>query len=141
MNNTTSATVESGENTDSKVTKFEMVMVCTLDRTKTGEQNPVCSVQKIRMLDENPEKTDGAIPSEKKSQAPTNENDKPGSDDAENNQTCPLPPKGMTASKKEDAMVDCMMKCDENKESEPAKTKDKFIPKGWKPIRKKKDTL
>jgi hypothetical protein len=141
MNNTTSATVESGENTDSKVTKFEMVMVCTLDRTKTGEQNPVCNVQKIRMLDEAPEKSEAVIPSEKESQAPTNENDRPGSNDIENNQTCPLPSKGMTASEKEAAMVDCMMKCDEKKEPEPTKTKDKFVPKGGKPIRKKKDTL
>ena len=140
MKNTESAKVESGENPDSKAMKFEMVMVCTLDPTKTGEQTPSCTIKKIRVLDENPGKPDTTIPAESTSPASVSENNPPKSGNAGNDQMCPLPTKKMSASEKEDAMVDCMMRCEAKKNKESSKKGDGSLPEGWRPIRRKRDT-
>jgi len=120
--------------------KFEMVMVCTLDRTKTGEQTPKCTIKQIRVLEENTGKPDAPIPVEKPTSAPVTENNQPKSGDAGKDQMCPLPAKKMSASEKEDAMVDCMMRCEAKKNKESRKKGDGTLPDGWRPIRRKRDT-
>jgi hypothetical protein len=141
MENTASAKVESDENLDYKVMKFEMVMVCALDPTKTGEQTPACTIKQIRVLDKNPGKPDTSIPAENTSQAPVSENIKPESSSIGNDQMCSLPTKKMSALEKEDAMVDCMMRCEAKKNKESRKNGDGTLPEGWRPIRRKRDTV
>lgn len=141
MNKTDSATREPVEKMVPKIMKLEMQMICTLDRTKTGAQVPVCSVQKVRVLDDTPDNPDETATKANVSPAEKTGNIQPEAPCSGKEDSCPLPSKETSSVDEEDAMMECLMRCDQKKEPEPAKTKDKYVPKGWKPIRKKKDTL
>jgi hypothetical protein len=110
MEKTTSGIVESGESSGPDVTIIETVTVCTIDRRKSGNQIPKCTVKRVRVLNSPPRELD-AEPSEiNESLTPGNEDDQTGSAVAKNEQVCPIPSKEMTMEEQESAALDCLSK-------------------------------
>jgi hypothetical protein len=141
MNKTNSATREPVEKTVPKIMKFEMQMICTLDRTKTGAQVPVCSVQKVRVLDDKPDNPNETATNANVPPAEKEGDNQPGASCTETDKSCPLPSKETSSVDEEDAMMECLMRCDPKTDSKTVKADDKTPSPRWKLIKRKKDTV
>jgi hypothetical protein len=111
MNSTTTSGIGgSGECSGSDVTTIETVTVCTIDRRKTGNQNPKCTVTRVRVLNKSPGKSDTEPSEVNEPPTPEKREDQTGSAGAKNEDMCPLPSREMTAEEEEAAMIDCLGK-------------------------------
>lgn len=141
MNKTDLATREPVVRTIPKIMKFEMQMICTLDRTKTGAQVPVCSVQKVRVLDDKTDNPDDTATNANVSPAEKEEDNQPGASCTGPDKSCPLPSTETSSVDEEDAMMECLMRCDPKMDNKAVKADDKTPSTRWKPIKRKKDTV
>jgi hypothetical protein len=110
MNETTSGDVELGESSESDVTTIETVTVCTIDRRKTGNQNPKCTVTQVKVLNKPPGNSDTEPSEVNKPPTSGKGEDQTASAGAKNEQMCPLPSREMTADEEESARINCIGK-------------------------------
>lgn len=121
--------------------KFEMQMICTLDRTKSGAQVPVCSVQKVRVLDDTSNNPDETATKANVSPAEKTGDSQPEAPCSGKEDSCPLPSKDTSSVDKEDAMMECLMRCDLKKGSEAPVADDKALVSRQRLNKRKKDTI
>jgi hypothetical protein len=110
MNETTSGNVESSESSGSKVMKFETVMVCIIDPTKSGNQTPLCTIKRTRVLNNSSGKSDTEPSELNESPTPDEDDDQTELSGEENDQICPLPSREMTTEEEEEAAMNCLSK-------------------------------
>jgi hypothetical protein len=144
MKTTTSGIVESGEIPGSDVTTIETTTTCTFNRRKGSNQNPECTVTRVRVL-KNPAGKPDTEPSEtKESPTPADGDNQTGSAGAKNDQMCRLPSKEMTSDEAEAEMVDCMIKSHEKEKEEKdtvaGRTARNPSRPRWKFMKRKRDT-
>jgi hypothetical protein len=114
MNSTiTSGIGGSGESSGPDVTAIETVTVCTFDRKKGRDQKPICTIQRVRVLNNPPGKSDTNPPKIKDSPTPADGENKSGSVAMKSDKMCSLPFNEMTSEEEEAAMIDCMDKANE----------------------------